>query len=92
MTPRDIAHIYETCLYCRDLWAARSFYEGVLGLRMVDDFAPTALTFRISPLSVLIVFDPDESMQGGRSVPSRPGRGMWRSGSGRTIWLRGAST
>jgi catechol 2,3-dioxygenase-like lactoylglutathione lyase family enzyme len=68
--PPTISHIEETCLYCRDLAAARTFYEGVLGLRVIRAFEPTAIVFRVDDRSVLIVFHPDESSQPERDVPS----------------------
>lgn len=65
-----ILAICEAVLYATDLEACRSFYAGILGLPVVSENGPISLTFRISDDQVLIVFDPAQSSQPGRPVPS----------------------
>jgi catechol 2,3-dioxygenase-like lactoylglutathione lyase family enzyme len=57
--------VYETVVYVSDLEAAAAFYRDVLGLRQVTDGA-----FRLDDGGMLLVFDPAESSQPGRIVPS----------------------
>ena len=57
--------VYETVVYAHDLEAAVAFYRDVLGLRQVDDMA-----FRLDDDGILLLFDPAESSQPGRLVPS----------------------
>ena len=61
MRPRGV---YETVVYAPDLEAAAAFYRDVLGLRQVDDTA-----FRLDD-GILLLFDPAQSSQPGRLVPS----------------------
>jgi catechol 2,3-dioxygenase-like lactoylglutathione lyase family enzyme len=62
--------VYETVVYADDLEAATAFYRDVLGLRQVDDFA-----FRLDDDGVLLLFDPEQSSQPNRPVPSHGARG-----------------
>ena len=62
MRPRGV---YETVVYAPDLEAAAAFYRDVLGLRQVDDTA-----FRLDDHGILLLFDPAQSSQPGRLVPS----------------------
>jgi catechol 2,3-dioxygenase-like lactoylglutathione lyase family enzyme len=57
--------VYETVVYAPDLEAALAFYRDVLGLRQVDDMA-----FRLDDDGILLLFDPAQSSQPGRLVPS----------------------
>jgi len=57
--------VYETVVYAPDLEAAAAFYRDVLGLRQVDDTA-----FRLDDDGILLLFDPAQSSQPGRLVPS----------------------
>ena len=57
--------VYETVVYAPDLEAAAAFYGGVLGLQQVADMA-----FRLDDDGILLLFDPAESAQPGRPVPS----------------------
>lgn len=66
----SIAGVLETIVYAEDLSAARAFYEGVLGLPVVSGDGTLAFAFRIAEGSVLLVFDPRESLPEGRVVPS----------------------
>lgn len=65
--------IFETVLYAKDLAAALRFYGEVLGLEIVQ-ISELFLTFRLAD-SFLLVFDPDQSEECGRSVPSHGMRG-----------------
>ena len=62
MRPR---RVYETVVYATDLEAARAFYRDVLGLREVEDGV-----FRLDDDGILLLFDPAQSSQPGRLVPS----------------------
>jgi catechol 2,3-dioxygenase-like lactoylglutathione lyase family enzyme len=57
--------VYETVVYAEELEAARAFYRDVLGLREVEEGV-----FRLEDEGVLLLFDPTESSQPGRVVPS----------------------
>jgi len=57
--------IYETVVYAPDLEAGIAFYRDVLGLRQVTDIA-----FRLDDGGVLLLFDPEQSSQPNRPVPS----------------------
>jgi catechol 2,3-dioxygenase-like lactoylglutathione lyase family enzyme len=56
--------VYETVVY-GDVKALAAFYRDVLGLRQVTDGG-----FRLDDGGMLLVFDPAESSQPGRIVPS----------------------
>ncbi len=60
--------IFETVLYAEDLGAARRFYGEILGLEIVQR-SNLFLTFRVAT-SFLLIFDPNQSKEFGRSVPS----------------------
>lgn len=62
--------ILETVLYSRDLPAMLAFYRDTVGLSLVRDWGDLGLVFRVTEGAVLLVFNPDESSQPGRSVPS----------------------
>jgi len=68
-----IQGVFETVLYAEDLSAAKRFYQDILQLQlhMEEDLF---LVFRMKD-SVLIIFDPRESEQSGRDVPSHGCRG-----------------
>jgi catechol 2,3-dioxygenase-like lactoylglutathione lyase family enzyme len=57
--------VYETVVYAPDLEAAAAFYRDTLGLRQVDDMA-----FRLDDDGILLLFEPAQSSQPGRPVPS----------------------
>jgi catechol 2,3-dioxygenase-like lactoylglutathione lyase family enzyme len=57
--------VYETVVYAPDLDAALAFYGEVLALRQVADMA-----FRLDDDGILLLFDPAQSAQPGRLVPS----------------------
>lgn len=67
--------ILETCLYVSDLAAARIFYEGVLGLRLVSEASGRHLFFRLGG-GMLLLFNPAASSQGGEL----PGHGAFGPG------------
>jgi catechol 2,3-dioxygenase-like lactoylglutathione lyase family enzyme len=56
----NILQIKETCLYCRDLEKARDFYEGLLGLPLINYQAGKHLFLRAGN-SVLLIFNPEDS-------------------------------
>jgi catechol 2,3-dioxygenase-like lactoylglutathione lyase family enzyme len=54
--------IKETCLYIQDLVEARAFYEGKLGLPVID-YVPGKHLFLRAGTSVLLCFNPEDSRQ-----------------------------
>jgi len=52
--------IKETCIYSRDLIAAREFYHDLLGLPIISEQAGKHIFFRAGS-SVLLCFNPDDS-------------------------------
>ncbi|HEY0741467.1 MAG TPA: VOC family protein [Chryseosolibacter sp.] len=52
--------IKESCLYCRNLEKARQFYEGILGLEVINYQPYKHIFFRVG-YSVLLIFNPDDS-------------------------------
>lgn len=54
--------IKETCIYSRDLTAAREFYHDLLGLPVIGEVAGRHIFFRAGS-SVLLCFNPDDSRQ-----------------------------
>jgi catechol 2,3-dioxygenase-like lactoylglutathione lyase family enzyme len=58
----DFIKIKETCLYISDLAAARKFYEGKLGLPVID-YQPGKHLFLRVGTSVLLCFNPEDSRQ-----------------------------
>ncbi len=67
--------ILETILYANSLEEAAWFYHEVLGLEMPRELTDLAVLFRIDENHVLLVFDPKQSDQPGRPVPSHGSRG-----------------
>ncbi len=67
--------VHETVLYVDDVSAAASFYADLVGLRVV--FGPTAMFvgLRVSPQSVLLLFDPVLASAADRDVPPHGTRG-----------------
>lgn len=59
----EILHILETCIYARDLTAAERFYTDVLGLEKMTAEFPRHVFFRVSGQSVLLIFNPDETIK-----------------------------
>ncbi len=55
-------NILETCIYARDLRAARQFYEEILGLECFV-FKPPRQAFFDAGDGVFLVFNPDETRQ-----------------------------
>ncbi len=56
----NVTQIKETCIYFRDLMAARSFYHEMLGLPIIS-FVPDKHIFFRAGTSVLLCFNPDDS-------------------------------
>ncbi|MCP4510023.1 MAG: glyoxalase/bleomycin resistance/extradiol dioxygenase family protein, partial [Fuerstiella sp.] len=59
--------ILETVVYCRDLPAARRFYEGVLQLSLASSEPGRHLFFQLGD-GMLLVFNPDETARAAVSV------------------------
>jgi catechol 2,3-dioxygenase-like lactoylglutathione lyase family enzyme len=62
--------VFETVVYARDLQATLDFYEGTLGLRLVDGPDELGMGFRLDDDGMLLIFDPDRSSRPGRPAPS----------------------
>jgi catechol 2,3-dioxygenase-like lactoylglutathione lyase family enzyme len=58
----NFKQIKETCIYSRDLSAAREFYHNLLGLPVIGEVAGKHIFFRAGS-SVLLCFNPDDSRQ-----------------------------
>lgn len=56
----NIRQIKETCIYFRDLTAAREFYHGLLGLEVIGEAEDRHVFFKAGT-SVLLCFNPDDS-------------------------------
>lgn len=65
-----IRRVLETCLYARDLEAARRFYVDLLGLRVHAE-RPGAFLFLRLEAAMLLLFDPDATRR--QSVPPAHG-------------------
>lgn len=59
--------IFETILYAEDLEAVKPFYENILGLELIEE-SSLFLVFRLTE-SVLLIFNPKESLAKGRGIP-----------------------
>ena len=55
-----IRQIKETCIYSRDLESMKAFYEGLLGLEIINYLPGKHIFFRAGT-SVLLCFNPDDS-------------------------------
>ena len=69
----EITRILETVLYADDLKAAIEFYNGVLGMEVIQR-SDLFITLRCED-GVLLVFNPKKSSQQGRSVPAHGATG-----------------
>jgi len=57
-----ILNLLETCIYTRDLAALERFYGQVMGLTLISAEHPRYVFFRVSDSSVLLMFNPDETL------------------------------
>ncbi len=64
-----ITGVYEAVLYSNDIEAAVAFYRDVLGLQLAKPPTNYSAVFRMSPVSMLIVFDANVSKLAGRGAP-----------------------
>src|SRR5579871_3471916 len=60
-----IETVVETAVYTADLDAAERFYADVLGLSLLGRDADRHVFFRVGPASVLLIFNPHTTLQGG---------------------------
>ncbi len=86
------SHILEIALYSRDMDGMRRFYRDVVGLELLRDWGEAGLVFRVTPQSVLLVFDPRLASRPGRGVPAHgadgPGHIAFRiDADKRTDWI-----
>ena len=56
----NIKSVKETCIYCKDLEKAKSFYHGLMGLPVIGEVENKHIFFRAGD-SVLLCFNPDDS-------------------------------
>jgi catechol 2,3-dioxygenase-like lactoylglutathione lyase family enzyme len=63
--PPGIETVVETAIYADDLEAMESFYHGVLGLPRMGKEPGRHVFFRVGAGSVLLVFQPQSTRQGG---------------------------
>ena len=73
--PMKPESILETVLYANSIEEAVWFYHEVLGLDMPAAPSELMTLFRIDANHVLLIFDPSNSDQPGRAVPSHGARG-----------------
>lgn len=59
-----VTAVMETCLYVDDLEAAHAFYGDVLGLELLSREEGRQLFYTVGS-SMLLVFDPDQTRDGG---------------------------
>jgi catechol 2,3-dioxygenase-like lactoylglutathione lyase family enzyme len=76
---KPLRGILETIIYCKDLPAAREFYERILGLTLVSYEPEQHLMFCVGR-SMLLVFHPDDSRTkevfvGGSMIPQHGSEG-----------------
>jgi catechol 2,3-dioxygenase-like lactoylglutathione lyase family enzyme len=57
---KEVIKIKETCLYIRDLHAAREFYHTLLGFELIHYQPEKHVFFKVGS-SVLLCFNPDDS-------------------------------
>lgn len=62
--------ILETVLYGEDLAALDRFYSNIPGVRKVSDSSPRGMAFRVGRDSILLIFDPRETVIDGGRVPT----------------------
>jgi catechol 2,3-dioxygenase-like lactoylglutathione lyase family enzyme len=64
-----IVAVVETAVYAADLAAAEAFYGGLLGLPLHNREPGRSVFFRVGDASMLLVFDPVATTQGGGLPP-----------------------
>lgn len=64
-----IESITETAIYGDDLGAAEEFYRDVLGLELLGKEPGRSVFFCVGPASVLLIFNPTETLQGDNLPP-----------------------
>jgi catechol 2,3-dioxygenase-like lactoylglutathione lyase family enzyme len=70
----EILAVVETGVYVDDLARAEAFYHDVLGLEVIGREAGRHVFFRVGPAGVLLVFNPDTTLEGG-ALPAHGARG-----------------
>lgn len=70
-----LMNIHETVLYATDLPAAVSFYQDILGLPQIGEMSGRGLVFRVTDSSVLLIFDPAQTLIPGAGVPTHGATG-----------------
>jgi catechol 2,3-dioxygenase-like lactoylglutathione lyase family enzyme len=73
--PPALSGLYETVIYVEDLDAARDFYERVLGLAAVPGIKQLAAAFALPDGGMLLIFDPNRSVDPSRDIPPHGVRG-----------------
>jgi catechol 2,3-dioxygenase-like lactoylglutathione lyase family enzyme len=67
--PPSIESVVETALYADDLDAAERFYVDILGLALIGKEAGRHVFFRVGVGSVLLIFRPQSTLDGGSGFP-----------------------
>src|SRR5947208_2805548 len=68
-TVLPIVNLVETAIYVDDLGHAEAFYRGVLGLEPIAHEAGRHVFFRVGKEDVLLVFNPERTIQGDQVAP-----------------------
>jgi len=71
----EVRSLYETVLYAQDVATATGFYTDILGFTVVRDSGVLGRAIRLPDGAMLLIFDPRESAQPGREVPSHGAKG-----------------
>jgi len=71
----EVRSTYETVLYAQDVATATRFYTDILGFKVVRDSGALGRAMRLPDGAMLLIFDPRESAQPGREVPSHGAHG-----------------
>jgi catechol 2,3-dioxygenase-like lactoylglutathione lyase family enzyme len=71
--PPAVEAVVETVVYAADLAAAEGFYAGVLGLPVVGREPGRQVFFRVGSATMLLVFDPSATLEGGTFPPHGAG-------------------
>lgn len=75
--PAKLSGILETALYCKDLKAARGFYQHIMLLELVGEEPRRHLFFRCGS-GMLLIFNPamsSKDLPGGQDVPTHGSTG-----------------
>jgi catechol 2,3-dioxygenase-like lactoylglutathione lyase family enzyme len=69
-----LGQLSEAAIYVGDLGAAKQFYHGVLGLKIISSMEGRGMSFRCGE-TVLLVFDPERTRMPDAGVPTHGASG-----------------